>query len=338
MIPSLPNPSWFNSLNTAISHFYWKNKLPHIKLKTLQKSKSQGGLEAPNFELYHLSSQLKYLKQWLNPSDLDSHWLETEQALCKDIKLSDLPFVSETIKHNCFLNISIASALTAWWKTLCIQGSMAAPSTRIPIWNNPDFTINRKPLHFTSWKHKGITHLHHILHDSRLIHFQQLIQKFEISSNHYLQYLQLRSTILPKLKNTSNMQDQAIFTEDFMKITGPAKSLSKIYSFLNNSDITIHLPISKWEQDLSIKTDPAFWAQICKNNFTHGHSPNLQLIQFKVNHTKHYTGERLYKMGFITPDQCTHCIQHSTDSYMHALWHYTSDNFVHKSQITYHTL
>lgn len=121
MIPSLPNPSWLNSLNTAISHFYWKNKPPHIKLQTLQKPKSQGGLEALNFELYHLSSQLKYRN------------------------------------------------------------------------------IYRKPLHFTSWKHKGITHLHHILHDSRLIHFQQLIQKFKISSNHYLKYLQLKSTILPKL-------------------------------------------------------------------------------------------------------------------------------------------
>lgn len=81
MIPSIPNLSWLNSLNTAISQFYWKNKTPCIKLSTLQKPKFQGGLDAPNFELYHLSSQLKYLKQWLTSSHHDSHWLETEQAL-----------------------------------------------------------------------------------------------------------------------------------------------------------------------------------------------------------------------------------------------------------------
>lgn len=55
---------WFNG-NSTVSEFYWKNKNPHIKLITLQKSKSQGGLESPNFELYHLANQFKYFIEWL---------------------------------------------------------------------------------------------------------------------------------------------------------------------------------------------------------------------------------------------------------------------------------
>lgn len=49
MIPTQPTPSWFKSLDSIISKFYWKNKTPRIKLTTLQKPKLQGGLAAPFF-------------------------------------------------------------------------------------------------------------------------------------------------------------------------------------------------------------------------------------------------------------------------------------------------
>ena len=184
-----------------------------------------------------------------------------------------------------------------------IKGSTVTPSTRSPIWNNPDFTINRKPLNFTSWKQKGITHLHHIVQDSKIINFQQLIQKFDISNSQYLQYLQLKSTILPKINNTFNTQDQTIIIDDFSKISSSVKSLSRIYTALNTTDTLIFLPTAKWEQDLSITPNADFWSQICNRT--------------------HYTGERLHKMGFTTSDQCTYCTQHTTDNYMHAFWHCT---------------
>ena len=150
------------------------------------------------------------------------------------------------IKHNtCFQNISIASALTAWWKTIHIKGSTVAPSTHSPIWNNPDFTINRKPVNFTLWKDKGITHLHHIIKDSKVINFQHLIHTFGIGDNQYLNYLQLKTTILPKLTHTFNIQDQSIIIDDFLKISGCNKLVKKIYTFLNNSDTSISLPVSK---------------------------------------------------------------------------------------------
>uniref|UniRef100_A0A673NCB7 Reverse transcriptase domain-containing protein n=1 Tax=Sinocyclocheilus rhinocerous TaxID=307959 RepID=A0A673NCB7_9TELE len=53
MIPTQPSLTWFKSLDSIITRFYWKNKPPRIKLSTLQKPKSLGGLEAPHF--YHYS-------------------------------------------------------------------------------------------------------------------------------------------------------------------------------------------------------------------------------------------------------------------------------------------
>lgn len=149
MIPIFPDISWFKSLNSAISKFYWKNKTSRIKLSTLQKSKAQGGLEAPNYVLYHLANQLKYLTKWHNPHKLDSFWLETQQAFSNDIQLSDLPFISQTIKHHyCFQSMTISSTLTAWWKALQITNSTVVPSPRTPIWNNPDLCINKKNITF----------------------------------------------------------------------------------------------------------------------------------------------------------------------------------------------
>lgn len=117
----------------------------------------------------------------------------------------------------CFQNISIASALTAWWIIFHIKGSTVAPSTSSLIWNNPDFTINRKPLNVTSCKHKVISHFYHIVQDSKIISFQELIQRFDICNSQYLQYLQLNSTILPKINNTFNTQDQTVIIDDFSK-------------------------------------------------------------------------------------------------------------------------
>lgn len=166
---------------------------------------------------------------------------------------------------------------------------------------------------------KGIKHLHHITQDYKIINFQHLIQMFSIWNNQYLQYLQLKSTILPKLKNISGDEVQDFIIKDFLNIPGPHKLLSKIYS----TESSTSLPVTKWEQDLCISPNPDFWSQVSKNIFIHCKIPNLQLIQFKVMHRYHYMGDRLHKMGFTTSDQCTHCIQDTTDTCMHALWHCT---------------
>ena len=59
MIPTQPTCSWFKSLYSIITKFYWKNKTPRIKLATLQKPKSQRDLEAPHLYHYSLANQLQ---------------------------------------------------------------------------------------------------------------------------------------------------------------------------------------------------------------------------------------------------------------------------------------
>ena len=83
---------------------------------------------------------------------------------------------------------------------------------------------------------------------------------------------------------------------------------------------SVHLPISKWEADLSLSEDFDFWTQICQNIFKMTKNPNLQLIQFKVLHRSHTTQYKMHRMGFSQSDKCTQCTQNNSDSYFHALW------------------
>lgn len=107
-----------------------------------------------------------------SPNPCESIWLDIEQTLSKDISISDLPFLSQTIKrHPCFKMLTIAATLTAWWKFHQITNTPLTPSKYTPIWNNPDFVIYKKPLNFRTWIDKGITHLYHIFHNNSLVSF-----------------------------------------------------------------------------------------------------------------------------------------------------------------------
>ena len=80
------------------------------------------------------------------------------------------------------------------------------------------------------------------------------------------------------------------------------------------------LPSSKWEADLSISSNHNFWPQICLNTFRMTRNPNLQLIQYKILHRTHYTGQRMFRMGLTHSNICSHCTDNTPDDYAHALW------------------
>ena len=275
---------------------------------------------------YYLANQLQYLTKWIHPHEEHNSWLELEQIDCSHIKISDLPFITSTLKHHpCFKNPLIASTLTAWWKTLEVTGSQLQPGILSPVWHNPDFANNKIPLYHSTWAEKGVTHLHHLLQDNTLMTYTNLFGTFEISNGNFLQYLQVKSTItrrIPALQTT--LQPPDLQPPEFVKYIAKLspknkKNLSKIYSSLSKSN-AIHLPISKWEEDLSISPDHGFWTQICENTFKMTKNSNLQLIQFKVLHRTHITQFKLYKMGFSHSDICTQCTQNTADTYFHALW------------------
>lgn len=128
--------------------------------------------------------------------------------------------------------------------------------------------MNRKPLNFSLWINKGITHLKHIFHNNTLISFPHLVQKYSIGENQFLEFLQIKSSIQTKINIKSSNLDLSTLTSDLVNITTKKKLLSNIYKIISTSDQAISIPSKKWEQDLQIIPSTDFWTQICKNIFS----------------------------------------------------------------------
>ena len=149
MLPIIPTDKWFKSIDSITTHFYWKNKKAKIKLSTLQKNKSQGGLDAPNFYFYYLANQTQYIAKWIHQTNHNNSWSDLEQHYCQNIALLDLPFLNTTIKrHPCFKKTVISTTLTARWKVIRIFKSTPALCKYTPIGHNPDFQLHNNPLHY----------------------------------------------------------------------------------------------------------------------------------------------------------------------------------------------
>ena len=146
----LPKVNYLFSMIPIKPSTTWKNKPPRISLKTLQKTKGSGGLDLPNLQYCFLANRLQYISKWLKPSPLEELWINIEQALCDNLEISDLPLISQNVKHHkCFKSVNISTSLTAWWEFLKITKSSLLPCKLTPIWNNPDILQNKKMLNFT---------------------------------------------------------------------------------------------------------------------------------------------------------------------------------------------
>uniref|UniRef100_A0A3B3CST2 Reverse transcriptase domain-containing protein n=1 Tax=Oryzias melastigma TaxID=30732 RepID=A0A3B3CST2_ORYME len=234
MIPTQPPIKWFKTLDSAITSFLWKNKPARISLKTLKSAKRCGGLELPNFNNYYNANRLQYILKWSRNNPENNSWMDLEQELCGKIKLSDLPFISQTIKkHDCFQSTNISTTLTAWWDFLKVSKSSVVPCKMTPIWNNPDILINKKMLHFPAWQAGGVTLLEHLIIDRRFITPQELQDKHGI--NHFLEYQQLKSIITKKVKYNDNDLKLPELVTSFFKLS-MNKIFSKIYKLLCNLD------------------------------------------------------------------------------------------------------
>ena len=99
--------------------------------------------------------------------------------------------------------------------------------------------------------------------------------------------------------------------ENISTIVSSKKSLSKLYKLISSTDNNISLPINNWEKDLNINVSADLWTNICKNMCNMFDNTNMQIMQYKINHTVHITQLKMHKMGF-------------TDSHRPLHWLYTT--------------
>ena len=91
MIPLAPPDGYWKKLHSAVSTFLWNKKKPRIKASTLQRHKSSGGVNLPNFEWYSWCFVLRPLVTWLNPG-IRVSWRPIEEKLTYPHNLSYLVY------------------------------------------------------------------------------------------------------------------------------------------------------------------------------------------------------------------------------------------------------
>jgi hypothetical protein len=136
MLPCYLSTDFFNALNRQISKFIWCNKMHRIKLLTLMKPESMGGLGLPNFQYYFWSAQLRNVVTW-SLGRQDSQWIKMEAKLVDPLPLDSLIFIKQFNKikdiSDCF---TIVNTLRAWKDSSKKLGITNYTSTFSPMYRN----------------------------------------------------------------------------------------------------------------------------------------------------------------------------------------------------------
>lgn len=144
MLPIEIPKSTFDNLKSMMSKFIWQKKRPRIRLKTLQLSKSNGGLKLPNLKYYFWAAQMKPMIAWLQ-NNTDTCWLNTEKSLCSLKSLQDLPFLAAPIKE---MATWTKNTLKIWVKVQSIFGLPTQISSLISFGSLKSFIPNKLDIGF----------------------------------------------------------------------------------------------------------------------------------------------------------------------------------------------
>lgn len=68
-IPVIKDAKQFDLWQKKINKFIWEGKRARIKTKYLMDDKQRGGLQLPNFKLYHDAICLSWINEWIQLSN-----------------------------------------------------------------------------------------------------------------------------------------------------------------------------------------------------------------------------------------------------------------------------
>lgn len=157
----------FNNLDKILSKFIWQNKRPRIRLKTLQLSKSNGGLNLPNLKFYFWAAQIKPLIDWIQ-DNTDTRWVNIEKQQCQD-PLKNLPFLDAPMGG---MSDWTKVTFKIWNKIKCAFKLPKVISPLINIGHMKTFTPNNLDNSFKKWSEKGLTYLHQLFDGDLLKTFE----------------------------------------------------------------------------------------------------------------------------------------------------------------------
>lgn len=169
-------------------------------MKTLQLPVERGGLALPNLRFYNWACHIRIVWDWLQ-SHLKSEVGTDEWSSSPYSLLSNLTSFGKKRSPHIKRNPIVYSTIRAWWDLTRYFGENVPSFALTPVTRNEEFAPGINSYVFDSWHGKGIRLISDVYQGNTLMSFQHLQQKYNIASEHFFGYLQLRSFILSNVKN-----------------------------------------------------------------------------------------------------------------------------------------
>jgi len=319
MIPLAPPGGYWKKLHSIISLYLWNRKKPRIKASTLQRHRSSGGVNLPNFEWYSWSFVLRSLAIWRNPEILVS-WRPIEERLTYPYCLSSLVFSNiplSTVKRN--FGPIISYFFTVWHK---VHRLAKIPNTFVaqsPIFNNHLLLIEKKPIVFPQWSNRGVCVLNDIIGEQGLRAFHDLKKAYNLPGTSFFFYLQLRTAMCAQgvpwgIKLGNHPLHEICATKG--KIKG---IVSEVYKFITTASCKPLSLIRLWKTDINISEDPD-WGAVWSNISLSSRNPDHQMIHYRLIHRFYLTPRRLQQMKLRDNPFCDFCSDNTIATYYHMVW------------------
>lgn len=318
-IPFFINKAFFKKLDKIIASFIWNKKTPRIKASFLQRSKTQGGMGLPHFQLYYWSCNIRALSFWFQ--DQLSDWASVESHYCYPSSLAALLYSALPIPRTHFLRDPVILHSVKIWTQIRRHFGWQAGSALAPLAANHSFIPSLSDSGFHVWYKKGILSIKDLFTDKVFATFQQLQEKFALPQSHFFKYLQIRSFVKDKFPSfpnepISSPMDSLLLANPFIK-----GGTSIIYSQLSELEQNTTLQYLKlaWEKDLGIELSDEHWTEAQERVHSCSVCARHGLLQFKILHRLHFSKLKLSKMYKNVDPTCNRCGQEPA-SLAHMFW------------------
>ena len=299
-------------INRILFRFVWKKRdnnkkaFEKVKRTVLCADYDQGGLKMIDIK----QMQTSFLLQWVAR-------LTSGNIKDKSILIPRLLFLPHGPNFECFhanVNSKVFKGLTEiksqFWSTVLttwLNNNDIIITNENPnpmLWNNKQFVYGNNVLYFKEWAEKGIVSISDIIHENRLLSFQNICELVGQSARRLLEYNIIQSVINKYIADgTLERRQQGVLgkTPTFCgKKTNEAKRFRElIITSRKNQPCAVNFWKRKFDYD--VKTSD--WIV----SFESTTETRLRVLQWKLLHNIYPTNILLSKMRVTENNFCSYC-------------------------------
>lgn len=316
-IPLPLTMAFFARLRSAVIELVWAGRQPRVAWNLLTLPFRQGGLAAPDFELYAYSAQAQFLYYWHHPIPYQPH-VAIEIDVASPCPIKTAVYKNFKRPHEDIDTVEMVRWAWAGIAKRAGVSDMYAPS--MPLDGNPllepltDAAVVRRA------SERGLRVAADLYPDDHFIEIQAMTDSTTPTATELLLYYQLRSACKRRYPGFPEAPPTLAALEDVLSNASSRRLITRIYRATQNATPVPHTDSRMaWVREADIQISEKQWT-FCCTQLEHL-SPNyrLRLIHFNYLHRTYRTPLQLVRMGLSTDASCWRCGEREATFY-HLSW------------------